>query len=177
MSAGALAQPDSGPVLPGTGWLSPDTFPITHRLHGCLLLRAAGHTPLPLGLSRAVPVRGQAPLRDGPGDTAGHRGRAEELPALVRLPRMLWKEPALLPGGLSGLVLFTKQSFGPRPLFGDAEEGLWGSIHCQRWPRTSIASSFITGVVTGFSIPWIIPWVESLCHGSTWGDSGERQRR
>lgn len=115
MSAGALAEPGHGPVPPGTGWVSPHTFPITHRLHRRLLARGASHPLLPLALDRGVPVRGLSPLQDGPGDTAGHRGRAEELPALAALPRTLWGEPVLLPGGLASPSTRRAAGEGPNP--------------------------------------------------------------
>lgn len=67
------------------------------------------------------------------------------------------------------------RTFGSRPPFGDPRRGLWGSAHCQRLPRTSFVSFFITGMVTRFSIPW--GTVASFCQGSSCGDLGERQRR
>ena len=100
MSATALPEQGRGPGPPGTVWVTPHTFPSTHRLHRRLLARAAGPPPLPLGLDRAVAVRGLSPLQDQPGDTARLRGRAGQRPALAALPRT-WGEPVLLPGALA----------------------------------------------------------------------------
>lgn len=184
MSAGALAEPGHGSVLPVTGWVSPTPSPSPTSSIGVSWSQLPATVPCHLALTGVSLSEGCPCFRTGLGTLPGSEGEQKSCRHWLCLPGCCGESPCSCLGvcqvpstraGAAYQPAPTPRTCGPRPHCRDPKRGLWDSAHCQNLLRTSFSSFFTIGVVTRFSIPW--GTVASFCQGSSWGDLGESQRR